>query len=145
MKDAAPFIAAFDRTTSLKKFNPLPKRKGRSTKEVGGVVVELVIALWFLFFFFVIYIQTVGTFIAHERISYSAYAGARVNVVGGNVGKAVSLTKGKAFSVMGETVLVNELLKLPIDLWDINKKGRGFFKIEARCTLPVEEGGQGDN
>ena len=114
-------------------------------KDGGGIILELVVTLWFLFFFFMVYIQTVEIFIAHERISYSAYAAARVNIVGGNVGKAVSLTKGKSFSVMGDTVQVDEVLKLPIDFKTFTNNGRGYFPIEARSTLPVEEKELGDN
>jgi hypothetical protein len=119
--------------------------KLKESGDSGGVVIELAITLLFLFFFFVAYIQIVGTFIAHERISYSAYAGARVNIVGGNVGKAVVLAKGKNFSIIGQTVVVNETIKVPIDFKAIDRQGGSSFNIESRCTLPQEEEEQGDN
>lgn len=145
MKDAAKFVVSHSFENYSKGTDSPPANTLRSKRELGSVVLELVITLLFLFFFFLIYIQITALIMVHERISYSAYAGARVNVVAGNVGKAVLLTKGKSFAIMGDTVLVHELIKIPMNLPEIFKKNGGFFKIEALCTLPVEERAWGDN
>lgn len=114
-------------------------------EDEGGIVVEFAIALLFLFFFLLCFFQIAMILLAHERITYAAYTGARANAVKGNVGRAVRMVKGKTFSVSGSTVTVKETLKVPIDFRNIYRKTESTFDIESKFTIPREPNDSGDN
>ncbi len=111
----------------------------------GAVVVEFAFSLIFLFFFLICFFQIAMIFLAHERITYAAYTGARANSVGGNVGRAVRMVKGKKYFLSGSSVTVEETLKVPIDFRNIFLKTEATFDIKSKFTIPREPRDSGDN
>jgi hypothetical protein len=113
--------------------------------ERGATLVEFAIAMVYIFFFMAAFSQIVMIMVAHERTTYAAYTGTRVNAVGGNVNRAVSDVNGGRVSVRGNSVKVSETLDLPIDFNNIYKKGGGRFVTSAKFTMPKEPSDRGDN
>lgn len=111
----------------------------------GAATVELAFTLIFFFLFIMVFAQISGVFMARERVSYSAYAGARANSVGANVGRAVTMTKGKQYSASGDTVIVEEVVLLPMNISELFRKGGEKIHIRTRFSLPKEIPGHGDN
>ena len=113
--------------------------------EKGATLVEFAFAMVYIFFFMAAFSQIVMIMVAHERISYAAYTGTRVNAVKGNVRKAVSDVNGGRVSVRGNGVKVSETLNLPLDFHNIYKKGGGRFTATAEFKMPEEPADRGDN
>ncbi len=111
----------------------------------GSIVVEFAVTLLFLFFFLIAFFQMTMIFLAHERVSYAAYTGARVNSVRGNVGSAVHLVRGKRFSNGADWVKVEERLRVPMDFRNIYKRRNNYFTVKQRFEIPREERDTGDN
>ena len=113
--------------------------------ENGSSSVELAFSLVFLFIFLMVFFQMVGIFIAHERTSYSAYVGARVNSVHGNVARSVLATKSRHFYAVGEMVTVYEYKQLPMNMSEIFRHGGERLRVSTNFTIPIEGGTSGDN
>ncbi len=115
----------------------------KMVSEQGSTMVEFVFVLVFLFLFTMAFLQIVGVLIAHERVSYSAYIGARINSVHGKYSKAV--TRGHIFLVERDTVAVQEHLLLPMSLSKLFTPGGEPMTIDAQFSLPIERSESGDN
>lgn len=113
--------------------------------ERGAVVVEFGFALLFLFLFLVAFFQIAMIFMVHERVSYAAYIGARVNAVRGNVGRAVQVVRGANPLVVGERVKVEERLDVFIDFSNLYNHWDKHVIVSQTFSLPLEKMDTGDN
>jgi len=114
----------------------------------GATVVEFSVALMFLFFFLLIFFQIAMIFLAHERITYAAYIGARVQSVRGNVQRAVRMVKGKIVETKGgDFVKVKEDIELNRAFRNLYKghEGDRYYTISQEFEIPQEEIDTGDN
>lgn len=111
----------------------------RLFSQQGSTVVEFAFVLIFLLLFAIVFLNIAGVLLAHERISYAAYSGARASSVHGNAAVAVHGTGGKIF--VAKTGAVREHLTLPKILAPTTRS----ITIEARFNIPVEEAEGGDN
>lgn len=111
----------------------------------GATVVEFSFALAFLFLFLIVFFQIAMIFLAHERVTFAAYIGARVQAVHGNVYRAVSMVKGKHVFQGGDRVTVYESLPLNTAFRVLNPLNSSDFLISQEVSIPVERDGGGDN
>lgn len=105
----------------------------------GSTVVEFAFVLMFLLIFAIVFLNIAGVLLAHERVSYAAYSGARSNSVHGNAAVAVRGTGGKNFNA--GTGAVWEHLILPKIVAPTTRS----ITIEAKFYIPVEGAEGGDN
>lgn len=124
------------------------KKQQLHHSEEGATVVEFSVALIFLFFFLLIFFQIAMIFLAHERVTYAAYVGARVHSVRGNVQRAVRMVKGKRVESRGsdytkvkENVELNKAFR---NLYKGHERDQ-YFTISQEFEIPQEETDTGDN
>ncbi len=125
----------------------LENRKSYISEE-GATVVEFSVALMFLFFFLLVFFQITTIFLAHERVTYAAYIGARVQSVRGHVQRSVRMVKGKkVFSRGSDRIKVEEDVELNRAFRNLYKgnESKKYFTISQEFEIPQEETDTGDN
>lgn len=121
----------------------------RLTDNRGAVVVEFAITLLFLFFFFVVFVQIVGIFIAHERLSFTSFVVSRTYSV--NAGDRKPAEKVKKAMEPGAVirwerpVTLDKEIDLPIDFENIFAKGGAKFTVSNFVEAFIEHERSGDN
>ncbi len=119
----------------------------------GAVLVEFAFAMLFVFFFFVAFMEFAGIFLAHEQLSFAAFAASQKYAVGKDSEAQASAYKiagaypsrvfknGDATETLkGITICFRkELLDLPIDLNNIyNPSGSGSFTLLKQIDVFAE-------
>ncbi len=116
--------------------------------ESGAAVVEFAIALIFLMFFFLAYMQIVGIFISHEKLSFATSVASRYFSVHDQEAAEIMYTQiepDAAFGFHAPYVILEKKIDVPIDFNNIFKKGGAQFPIYNQVKTFVEPHPEGDN
>lgn len=112
----------------------------------GAVVVEFAMSLLFLFFFFIAFVQVVQIYVAHERLSYAAFAASRAYSVSGNhIDAANAIESGAIIRTRPDSITLEKDIDIPIDLENIFNGGGGRFRISKTIRTFREPVLPGDN
>jgi len=121
--------------------------------ERGAVMVEFALAMLFVFFFFLSFMEFIGIFLAHEQLSFAAFAASQKFAVGkeseakasayniaGTYPSRVFKNRNTTGTLQGITLCFQkELLDLPIDLTNIYApSGSGSFTISTQIDVYAE-------
>lgn len=116
------------------------------SNDKGAVVVEFMFALLFLFLFFIAFAQMIQIYVAHERLSYAAFAASRAYSVHGNyMNAANAIESGAVIKTDASSITLEKDIDVPINFEALFREGGTKFRISKTIKTFREPVLGGDN
>jgi len=126
----------------------MARKGGAIRNERGSAVVEFALTLVFLMFFFLSFMQITAIIIAHERLSFATSVASRYFSVHDQEAAEIMYTQiepDAAFSFYDQHVILDKKIDVPIDFYNVFKKGGAQLPIYNKVKTFVEPHPKGDN
>ncbi|MDM8555197.1 pilus assembly protein [Desulfococcaceae bacterium HSG7] len=126
----------------------IASKGGCIKNESGSAVIEFAMTLILLIFIFLAFMQITKIFIAHERLSFATSVASRYFSVHDREAAEIMYTKiepDAAFNFSAPNVILDKKIDVPIDFYNIIKKGGAQLPIYNKVKTFVEPHPEGDN